>query len=177
MRSENDTPVEQRFLMILGRLSGAMIQEMDDKLLPPGIERIRELGNMTDDLETAIGAYYSRDKSHDTAFLTSFAYADLPIGKHYDALWSRKAPHEPIEVRATIQHAIFDGTFPSTGLDHGHRHVVFLKLEGCIPDCIPTYGSFADITPYDWEFGLSSLETAVRQHNSEQGADPNRVAE
>ena len=160
MRSEADTPSDQRFLMLMGRLSPAMIKELDDRIIPKQIEDLTRRGKMTAEIEERLRVYNSRDRSHDVAFYTLYSYADIPVGRRYDTIWSRENPEDRANVDCTIDHALFEGWFPTDIVGHGHKHVLFLRFSGETPDLIPTFQTWDEIGVEDWQYGLSDHAVA-----------------
>ena len=155
MRSEADTPTDQRFLMLMGRLSPAMIKELEDQIIPEHIKRLTQNGLMTRELEKSLREYNSRDRSRDAAFYTLYAYADIPLGRRYDSIWSRQNPEAYAKVDCRIEHALIEGWFPADVVDHGHKHVLFLRFAGEVPVDIPTFQTWRDIGITDWTHALS----------------------
>jgi hypothetical protein len=87
MRSEADTPIEQQFLMILGRLSDGMIRQLEKEQMPFWLERARGRGE--DRILAQWERFSKRDRTQDHAFYTLYAYADIPLGRRYDCVFHR----------------------------------------------------------------------------------------
>ncbi len=156
MRSEADTPVEQRFLMVLGRLSEGMVRQLEEEEMPLWLERARGRG---EDSNLAPWERFSkRDRSQDHAFYTLYAYADIPLGRRYDCVFQRDGG-PAIRVSCRVDHAVFEGGFPTDQVEHGHKHVVFLSFDGPLPKCIPTFQRWEEVGQDDWQFALCDHTT------------------
>ena len=155
MRSEDETPIYQRFFMIMGRLAPSLIKELDDHVVPDGIRRLRERGPLDPAVEARLHAYVQRDRSRDVAFYTSYAYADIPLGRKYPVIWNKNDPSDCLAVDCELEHALFKGWFPVDAIGHGHPHILFLRFTGDTPNCIPVLSHWAGPGALDWEYGLS----------------------
>lgn len=156
MRSEKEIPIENHCLMILGKLSNALIRQIEEGI-PQWMERMQ--GKMGPSALAAKDRFNSRDKADDRAFYTLYAYADIPLGRRYDCLFRKDGRPESVSVDCTIEHIIFESWFPVGKLEKGHKHVVFLSFDSAIPECIPTFECWEDVGQNDWLYGLCDQAT------------------
>ena len=171
MLSEADTPIEQQFLMILGRLSDDMIRQWEKERMPFWLVRARGRGE--DRILAQWERFSKRDRTQDHAFYTLYAYADIPIGRRYDCVFHRNGG-PAIRTNCRIVHAIFEGWYPTEQVEHGHKHIVFLQFHGDPPDCFPAFKRWEDIGQEDWRYGLCDQATydarrTANEHARTQG--------
>jgi hypothetical protein len=164
MRSEANTSIDQRFLMILGRVSNDMIRQTEERSIPNWMDRLKKRGDMDTRVLDEYERFSKRNKTLDRAYYTLYAYADIPVGHTYNCLFHKDGGSQ-IPISGTIAFAIFEGMFPVTELAQGHKHLVFLNFEGNAPGCIPAYDTWEDIGKNEWQYGLcdqasySAIET------------------
>ena len=160
MRSEADTPIDERFLMVLGRLNHELVQELDSRIVPEQIEALRGRGRYTPEIEARLKQYNDRDKSEETAIVTLYAYADIPLGRRYETLWRRDGTSQRFEADCVVEHALFSGWFPADMIDHGHKHILIVRMSESVADALPVFDDWDQIGIEDWRFGLSDRNVA-----------------
>jgi hypothetical protein len=170
MRSEADTPNNERFLMLLGRLADNLIEELDSEMIPKLAEQMRDRGTFTPDHEAQLGRFEARTKTGETAIFTLYAYADIPLGRRYDNLWSRYETSECIDADCVVDHAIFNGLFPVEAIAHGHKHILFVRISEAAAKRLPTFTDWDQIGVEDWSFGLSDREVANTHRNANKAS-------
>ena len=97
----------------------------------------------------------------DVIFFSSFAYADLPVGKTFDTVFNRARPQrmEPTScqlVAVTQQFAILDDKIP-----HGWKTICMFRFDGSVPDLVvalPEVEAWYEGATDD-RLGLSTRET------------------
>jgi len=168
MPSDEKRPIEQHFLMILGRLSDDMIRQLEETQVAGWMMGSRDkMDALT--LEEW-DRFTHRDRSLDKAFYTLYAYDDIPIGHSYDTLF-HKAIGSVIRTRCVIEHVIWEGRIPVLQLAAGHKHIIFLSFDSPPPDCIPAFNRWEDIVRADWQYGLCDWATyESRQSGGEEAS-------
>ncbi len=101
--------------MILGRLSEAMIRELEDEKMPFWIDRARQRGE--EGLLAQWEDFARRDRRRDRAFYTLYAYADIPLGRRYDSVFHRDGG-PAFRTGCSIEHALSEGWFPAEEVGH-----------------------------------------------------------
>ena len=155
MRRESDTPLDQRYLMILGRLSKKMVREIEKKYIPGYYARLKKKGLLTPDLEELYQKFNSRDRTLDYAVSSIHAYADIPLNREYGVIRNRDNPENSIHVRCEVEHILFNAWYPSAEIQHGHKHILFLKIDDAELDCFPLFDTWEDLCSSDWKYALS----------------------
>ena len=170
MRSEADTPNNERFLMILGRLADNLVDELDSEMIPKLAQEMRDRGTFTPDQEAQLERFEARTKTGEIAIFTLYAYADSPLGRRYDKLWSRYETGESIDADCVVDHAIFNGLFPVERIAHGHKHILFVRISEVAAKRFPIFTDWDQIGVEDWSFGLSDREVASIQRNANKAS-------
>jgi hypothetical protein len=165
MRSEVDTPIEQRFLMVLGKLSDHMIRQLEQEQMPFWLERARQRGDKG--ILAQWERFSNRDRTKDHAFYTLYAYADIPLGRRYDCFFPKHSG-PPVPTNCTIEHIIFEGWFPIEEIGHGHKHIVFLRFDGVPSESVPVFADWEEVGQADWQFGLCDQATYDARRSSSE---------
>ena len=166
MRSEADTPIDQQFLMVFGRLSQKLIEELDIKIVPEQIEALRGRGCYTPQIEERLERYNDRNRFGETAIVTLYAYADIPLGRRYQTLWPRDNTSEPLDADCVVEHALFSGWFPAEMINHGHKHILIVRIAENAANQLPVFDSWDQIGIEDWSFGISDRDVAEIRHTA-----------
>jgi hypothetical protein len=111
MRSETDTPVDQRFLWIEGSVSPKSMA-----LIKAGLPEARPC-------DTAI-------------VFVGFAYADLPVPKQFDVIFPRRNPQDGIHCQSRIIAVTQQFAKPFQEIPHGWKTVCMIQFVGGIPETI-----------------------------------------
>jgi hypothetical protein len=134
MRSENDTPVEERFLCLEGFVSAKAMAQVSAGLPAPKPAKAE-------------------------AFFVQFAYADLPIGKEFQVAFLKNKPETFVnclgKVTAVTQQ--FGKPFPE--VPHGWKTICYIQFPTELPELLkqlPTVDAWYQNTEV---VCLSSLET------------------
>ena len=173
MRSEADTPIEQQFLMVFGRLGKELIQDLDDKIVPDWIERLRGSDRITPEIQECVERYNDRERSGETAIFTLYSYADILLGRRYETLWLRHNPSELLAADCVIEHVLIEGWFPAPMIEHGHKHILFVRIAENVAGRLPVFNQWDQIGNADWMFGLSDRIVAqIRQGEQDATSNP-----
>jgi len=155
MQAEADTPLADRWLMIVGKLSDAMIREMEQRRMP---RRRKRCDSCALDVREH---FRNRDRAKDWALYTLYAYADIPLGRRYNCLFHVgdrvDRCTDPVPIDCSIEHAVLvigGAMIPVPQLEHGHKHILFLSVRDSIPSCIPEFERWDDMGEADCLFGL-----------------------
>ncbi len=160
MRSETNTLIEQQFLMVFGRLGKELIQDLDDKI----IERLRGGDRIIPEIRECVERYNDRERSGETAIFTLYAYADISLGRRYETLWLRHNPSELLAADCVIEHILFEGWFPAPMIEHGHKHILFVRMAENVAGRLPVFNKWDQIGNAVWMFGISDRIVAqIRQ--------------
>ena len=97
----------------------------------------------------------------DVIFFSSFAYADLPVGKRFDTVFSRARPEQMEStschlVAVTQQFAILDDKIP-----HGWKTICMFRFDVTVPELVvalPEVEAWYE-GAYDDRLGLATRET------------------
>jgi hypothetical protein len=111
MRSEADTPIEQRYLWLEGKVSPASM-----KLVKRGLPPTR----LPDTEVVFIG----------------FAYADLPFTKKFDIIFPKGRPQDGIRCECKILAATQQFSKPFTEIPDGWKTICVVHFPGGIPQLV-----------------------------------------
>jgi hypothetical protein len=148
-----EVPPSERYLMILGRLGGALIRDLDEVHIPQFIESQKKRGFPCTD-QTAIDRYFSRNRDQDDAYCTLYAYDNLSIDTAFDRLFLRDRTSESIGINCSIRHVVYEAWVPMSSVERGHKHILFLHFAEGPPDCIQTYETWKDLIDARWKYGI-----------------------
>ena len=174
MRPESDTPLDERYLMILGRLSRKMVKGIEEQHIREHHTRLKKKGLLTPHLEELFQKFNSRDRSLDCAVFSIHAYANIPLGREYNLIWNRNNPENSIQLRCRLEHILFNAWYPVAEIQHGHKHVLFLTIDDTEIDCFPIFDTWEELTSSDWNYALS--DSLGLQNTAEQAGHPNPTA-
>jgi hypothetical protein len=111
MRSEANTPIEERYLWFEGKVSPRSIE-----LARPGLPPTRPA---------------------DTEVLfVGFAYADLPFGKQFDVIFPKGRPQDGIRCECRVIAATQEFSKPFPEIPHGWRTICVVHFAGGIPQLV-----------------------------------------
>ena len=111
MQSENATPIEERYLLLEGRIS------------PSSLDLIKA-GLPTD-----------RPPNSEIIFV-SFAYADLPFSKRFVVIFPKGRPRDGVRAPCEILAATQQFSFPLEFIPHGWKTICQLHFPLGMPDLI-----------------------------------------
>ena len=111
MRSEADTPIEQRYLRLEGKVSPASLE-----LVRHGLPTI----GLPDTVVVFVG----------------FAYADLPFTKQFDIVFPKGRPQDGIRCECKILAATQQFSKPFTEIPDGWKTICVAHFPGGIPQLI-----------------------------------------
>ena len=142
MRSEADTPVEQRYLWLEGKVSPASLD-----LIKSGLPTERP--------------------AHVEALFVGFAYADLPLPKRFDFVFLRGRPQEgvPCECRVTAATQQFGIELPE--VPHGWKTICIVHFPTGVPELVrqlPTVDDWYENEPW-----VCICDDATREHLQSMG--------
>jgi hypothetical protein len=160
MRAETDVPPSERVLTIVGRLDGSLIRDLDERIIPKFISDLKRRvpAQPGAGRQAAIDQYFNRDKSRDDAYATLYAYADVERGRNYNQLFPRDSAHQAMMVDCSVALILFEAWIPAPSIEHGHKHILFLRFKSGAPSCIPTYGTWEDISKSQRAYGLRQAQ-------------------
>ena len=75
-------------------------------------------------------------QENEAAIFTTYAYADFPIPKQFDCIFTYDNPENYIQTKFVLTQSIFEGWFPIDCVEHGCKHLCILTFENRIPDII-----------------------------------------
>ena len=113
MRTEEQTPIEQRFLWIEGKVS------------PSSVEAIKS------------GLPTEKPANTEILFI-GYAYADLPMGKSFHVIYPRSNPDAGILCESRIIAVTQQWGKPEIGIPHGWKTICFVEFPQGVPDIIET---------------------------------------
>jgi hypothetical protein len=111
MRSEENTPLGDRYLAIEGRASARALD-----LVKPGLPALFPVNA--------------------TVLFITFAYADLPLGKSFDVVFPRYKPQDGILCKSRIIAATQEVIRPFTEIPHGWKTISLVEFPEGIPEFI-----------------------------------------
>jgi hypothetical protein len=111
MRSEENTPPEERYLGIEGRASTKALG-----LVRPGLPALFPINS-------------------EVLFVT-FAYADLPLGKRFEIVFPRNRPENGARCESRVLAATQQFIHPFTEIPHGWKTICLVQFPEGIPDFI-----------------------------------------
>lgn len=111
MRSEIDTPIEQRFLCIEGKVSLASL-ELIKRSLPSS--------HLTDTIIVFVG----------------YAYADIPLTKRFEVLFPKGRPKDGIRCECQIIAVTQEFGKSFTDVPHGWKTICVIQFADSIPPMI-----------------------------------------
>lgn len=111
MRSEANTPIEQRYLVLEGKASPAAVESVKAGL--PSVK----LNNAE-------------------IIFVQFAYADLPFTKRYDVVFPRGRPQDGVRCSCEVVAATQQFAKPSPDIPHGWKTICLIHFINGIPPLI-----------------------------------------
>jgi hypothetical protein len=120
MRSEDDTPIKERYLWFEGKVSFK-----STGLVRAGLPPI-----LPDETEI---------------LFVGFAYADLPLGKKFDVIFPKGRPKDGIRCECRIIAATQQFGKPFPGVPHGWKTICLVQFAGGVPPIVqqlPTVDSW-----------------------------------
>jgi hypothetical protein len=111
MRTEADTPIEQRYLWLEGRASGASMEW--------------------------IKAGLSETRSPNTEVIfVGFAYADIPFSKRFDIVYPKGRPQDGIRCECRVVAATQQFSKPFPDIPHGWKTICLIHFPGGVPQFV-----------------------------------------
>lgn len=111
MQSEANTPIEERYLWLEGRVS------------PASMELIR------------VGLPSTQPSNTEVVFV-GFAYADLPFTKRFGVVFPRERPHEGVRCECRILAATQQFSKPLSEVPHGWKTICMVHFPDGIPQLV-----------------------------------------
>jgi hypothetical protein len=111
MRSEVDTPMEERYLWLEGRVSPASME-----LIKPGLPS-------------------TRPPDTEVVFV-GFAYADLPFTKQFDVVFPKNRPQDGVHCECRVIAATQQFSKPFPEIPHGWKTICVVQFSGGIPQLV-----------------------------------------
>jgi hypothetical protein len=111
MQSEADTPIEERWLWLEGKVS------------PTAMERIQPGLPTTPPPNTEI-------------LFVGFAYADLPFSKRFDVVFPRGRPQDGVRCQCKVIAATQQFSKPFPEIPHGWKTICVVHFIGGIPELV-----------------------------------------
>ena len=111
MRSEADTPVDQRYLLLEGRPSSSSMEWIK------------------------LGLPSMRPSNSEVVFV-SFAYADLPFTKQFDVVFPRNRPKDGVRCGCRVVAATQQFSKPFSVVPHGWKTVCLIEFLGGVPELV-----------------------------------------
>jgi hypothetical protein len=134
MRSESDTPIEERFLCLEGFVSAKAMAQVSAGLPATKPENAE-------------------------AFFVQFSYADLPIGKEFQVAFLKNKPEVFVNCLSKVTAVTQQFGKPFTEVPHGWKTICYIQLPTELPELLkqlPTIDAWHQNTETVY---LSSLET------------------
>ncbi|MEO0531974.1 MAG: hypothetical protein AAF266_15585 [Planctomycetota bacterium] len=102
-------------------------------------------------------------------FVVLFAYADIPAGTEWDAVFDPLNAEADESTRATLKFGIFWERAATTDLAHGHHQIAVIDFPNGVPSLLDSLPVDADRLDYDY-IGLCRSEDlgAIRKCHAEQ---------
>jgi hypothetical protein len=111
MRSPADTPIEQRYLWLEGKVSPASMS-----LIQPGLPSMRP--------------------SQTEVVFVGFAYADLPFSKRFDVVFPKDKPEDGVRCSCRIVAATQQFAKPFTEVPHGWSTICAIHFPEGVPHLV-----------------------------------------
>ncbi|WP_158903600.1 hypothetical protein [Burkholderia sp. L27(2015)] len=111
MRSEANTPVQERTLIVEGRASRSALA-----ILNAGLPKSRPIDS--------------------EILFISFAYADIPIGRKFTTLFPEKQPHLVTRTNCQVMAVTQQFAKPFDEIPHGWKTVCLVQFVGGVPDVV-----------------------------------------
>ena len=160
MKTEANIPPEGRYLKGV-----SVFTDRELSLLRTGV--IDFMKNRTKDLAYQRYIHW-KQATNEIAVLTTYAYADIPLPKKYDAIFLYNHPENVINVNYTVTQAVINGWTAVEQLDHGHKHVVIIQFHDGIPSICESLPAFRVGQGWDLTtpLGFCNFQdyTAIREH-------------
>jgi hypothetical protein len=134
MRSENDTPIEQRFLCLEGFVSAKAMAQAS-----AGLPKTKP------------------DKAE--AFFVQFAYADLPIGKAFRVAFLKNKLEKSVNCLSKLEAVTQQFAKPFSELPHGWKTVCYIQFPTETPALLKQLPTLDAWYENEDAICLSSLET------------------
>lgn len=75
-------------------------------------------------------------QENEIAVFTTYAYSDLTVPKQFDCIFNYDNPEVYVEAKYTLTHSVWEGWYPISAIESGHKHLCILTFEHQIPDII-----------------------------------------
>lgn len=79
-----------------------------------------------------------KQKEHEIAVFTLYAYADFDIPKKFDIIFHLDDPADFIRVDYQLTQSIHEAWLPQDGVGHGHKHLCVFSFNQAPPDIFNT---------------------------------------
>ena len=136
MRSENDTPIDQRYLTIAGTLSKERFNREKQSAIKFCTEFPDRLSESNKEALEML-ATFSLSENY-RAFIIMSCYADIPPFRSYGKIFKITDHSIHISTTAILQFGIFWHKLPILSLEHGHHQVAIFNFPDDVPPIIET---------------------------------------
>ncbi len=72
-------------------------------------------------------------KENEIGIFTSYAYADFKLPKKFNLIFDFKNPLRSFEIPYELNLCVFEAWFPTSEINHGHKHLCVFEFEGAVP--------------------------------------------
>ena len=150
MLKEIDCPREDRFLPIIAMGSEDILPSKDS------INKFIK-GNKNID-RSVINEFIDWVKSdNEIIAYCGYGYCDAKIPKTYNCLFDSADLGKPIDLKASVRFAIWNGLFPTAKLDHGHKTICIISFDNGIPLKLKELPNWDDLQEGNYQYNKFGL--------------------